>query len=84
MVTRIDRSCINDYQWRIGDFLINYSSMHFFLKNIHSRNFRYSTNKERNGKRNSLRGFGLNQQPDRIVIINANRDSLVILEADRL
>eukprot|EP01018_Ginkgo_biloba_P004155 Gb_34377 [translate_table: standard] len=58
--------------------------MHFFSKKIHSRTFRYSTDKERNGKRNSLRGSRSNQQPDRVVIMNVDRESLVILEADRL
>jgi ribosomal protein S2 len=84
MATRIDRSCINDYQWRIGGFLTNYSGMHFFPKKIRSRTFRYSTDKERNGKINSLGGSGSNQQPDRVVIMNADRESSVILEADRL
>eukprot|EP01018_Ginkgo_biloba_P014390 Gb_41733 [translate_table: standard] len=44
-------------------------SMHFFPKKIHSRTLRYSTDKERNGKRNSLGGSRSNQQPDRVVIV---------------
>eukprot|EP01018_Ginkgo_biloba_P036775 Gb_23664 [translate_table: standard] len=83
MVTRINQIYINDYQWRIGGFLINYLSMHFFKRSI-LRNFRYLTNKERNRKRNSLGGSGLNQQPDCIVIMNADRESSVILKANRL
>eukprot|EP01018_Ginkgo_biloba_P009168 Gb_06294 [translate_table: standard] len=84
MVMRIDKSCIDDYQWRIGGFLTNYSGMHFFLKNIHLRTLRYSTDKERSGKRNSLRVSGSNQQPDCVVIMNADRESIVILKDDRL
>eukprot|EP01018_Ginkgo_biloba_P004162 Gb_34384 [translate_table: standard] len=84
MAMRIDRSCINDYQWRIGGFLTNYSGMHFFSKKIRSRTFRYSIDKERNGKRNSLRGSESNQQPDRVVIMNADRESSVILEVNQL
>jgi len=77
MVTKIDRSCINDYQWRIGGFLTNSSSMHLFPI---PRKIRLS--RSRNRKINFFGGSG--QQPDCVVIMNADRESSVILEADRL
>nr|BAJ22098.1 ribosomal protein S2 [Cycas taitungensis] len=73
----IDRSCINDYQWRIGGFLTDYSSMHLFPKKIR---FLRPGNK----KINFFGGSGLNQRPDCVVIMNADRESSVILGADRL
>nr|BDC46277.1 ribosomal protein S2 [Dioon spinulosum] len=77
MATKIDRNCINDYQWRIGGFLTDSSSMHLFPKKI-----RFS----RPGKKkiNLFGGSGSNQRPDRVVIMNADRESSVILGADRL
>ena len=77
MATKIDRSCINDYQWRIGGFLTNSSSMHLFPI---PRKIRLS--RSRNRKINFFGGSG--QQPDRVAIMNADRESSVILEADRL
>nr|YP_010542191.1 ribosomal protein S2 [Pulsatilla chinensis]UYG19653.1 ribosomal protein S2 [Pulsatilla chinensis] len=70
MATRI--GCINDSQWRIGGFLTNKK----IKKKSKQKN---STFKSRNKKIN----FGSNQQPDCVVIMDADRKSSVILEADR-
>nr|YP_010010726.1 ribosomal protein S2 [Hepatica maxima]QOI00156.1 ribosomal protein S2 [Hepatica maxima] len=60
--------CINDSQWRIGGFLTN--------KKI-------KKSKQKIRSRNKKINFGSNQQPDCVVIMDADRKSSVILEADR-
>nr|WAL04614.1 ribosomal protein S2 [Anemone patens]WAL04646.1 ribosomal protein S2 [Anemone patens]WAL04679.1 ribosomal protein S2 [Anemone patens]WAL04712.1 ribosomal protein S2 [Anemone patens]WAL04745.1 ribosomal protein S2 [Anemone patens] len=71
MATRI--GCINDSQWRIGGFLTN-------------KKIKKSKQKKRLmllNPRNKKINFGSNQQPDCVVIMDADRKSSVILEADR-
>jgi ribosomal protein S2 len=76
MVTKIYRRYLNDYQWRIEGFLTNSSNMHLFSILI-----KIYLSRSRNRKINFFGGSG--QQPDHVPVMNADRESSVILEVDR-